>query len=60
MKRYKRYKINENFDVNEILLFLSFFYLFNKAKLNFIVQFLTLKFFINRFELKTLSDKEFN
>lgn len=60
MKKYKNYKINENFDVNKILLFLSFFYLFNKMKLNFIIEFLILKSFANRFELKILSNKKFN
>lgn len=60
MKKHKKCKINKDFDVDETLLFLSFFYLFNKTKLNFIVQFLTLKFFANRFELKTLLNEKFD
>ena len=60
MKKHRKCKINESFGVDEILLFLLFFYLFNETKLNFIVQFLTLKFFANRFKLKTLLNEKFN
>ena len=58
MKRHRRCRIGGSFGAGEIPLLLLFFYLFNKAGLDF-VQLLVLRSFAGRPGLKTLSGGEF-
>ena len=59
MKRHRGCRIGGSASAGEIPLPLSFFYLFNEAELDFIVQLLALMSFAGRSGLKTLSGGEF-